>query len=364
MHSRKHGFTLVELLVVIAIIGTLVALLLPAVSAAREAARRASCSNNLKNIGLAMINYHDSNKKFPMGAVAHPNDYFAPTATAGYRDASQNPPGVWGTTWAISILPQLEQQPLFSLWDSNIGYGPNNQRQVTGASLQIYKCPSDVTVAVATNPDGGNNLGTFDKGNYGLNFGGGSANENGNANNGGPENKPSWTQRAYGLLSKNRGMAHLRDDANTQMPTNVGLNDLTDGASNCVMVGELLKYSNSGDCRGCWGKAMGAIVSGYTGGNPEVDGPNGIATPNVRAIGIYRDFPTHCANSQTVGDIDMECADRGGDGLGGVAMRSKHPGGVQATFGDGRVQFITNNVDKLIYRALLTIQGRESSQLP
>src|SRR5213595_124720 len=104
MPRRKDAFTLVELLVVIAIIGVLVALLLPAVSAAREAARRAQCSNNLKNLGLAMMNYHDSNKKFPLGAVCSG----CPTTTSySFRDA---PPQFWSTTWAISILPQLEQQ--------------------------------------------------------------------------------------------------------------------------------------------------------------------------------------------------------------------------------------------------------------
>src|SRR5439155_16632928 len=95
------------------------------------------------------INYHDSNKKFPLGAVAHPKDYFAPTATATFRDASTNPPGVWGTTWAISILPQIEQQALFNLWNPNVGYDPPTQRQVTGTPIQIYKCPSYSTAGPA-----------------------------------------------------------------------------------------------------------------------------------------------------------------------------------------------------------------------
>jgi prepilin-type N-terminal cleavage/methylation domain-containing protein len=354
MSLRKHGFTLVELLVVIAIIGVLVALLLPAVSAAREAARRTQCANNLKNLGLAMINYHDSNKKFPLGAVCVNNA--CPTTTSyTYRDAS---PIFWGTTWAISILPQLEQQNLFNLWNSSAGYGAATQRQVTGAPLVIMKCPSDVTAVPAVDFD--SNQGTFDKGNYGLNFGGGSSNENGNSgNHAGPEDKPSWTQAAYGLLSKNRGMASLRDV--TGMPSNVGLNDITDGASNTIMIGEILTFKANDDCRGCWGKALGAAFSGYTRGDPENDGAKGIATPNVKALGIYRDAPPHCAESATLGDPDVECQGSSGDGLGGNAMRSRHPGGAQAVYNDGRVQFITNNIDKFIYRAQLTIQGRESA---
>jgi prepilin-type processing-associated H-X9-DG protein len=339
--------------VVIAIIGVLVALLLPAVSAARESARRVQCANNLKNLGLAMINYHDTQKKFPLGAVCN---NCVTTTSYSYRDT---PPMIWTTTWTISILPQLEQSALFNNWNPSLNYGVASQRQVTGTPLQIMKCPSDSTADPVTDPDGGTNVGTFDKGNYGLNFGGGSANENGNSiNKGGPEDKPSWTQKAYGLLSKNRGMASLRDV--TGLPSNIGLNDILDGASNTVMIGELLRFNNSGDCRGCWGKAHGAVISAYSSGDPENDGERGIATPNVKAIGIYRDAPTHCANTPTVGDPDMECVDKGGDGLGGNAMRSKHPGGAQAVYADGRVQFLTNNIDKLLYRSQMTIQGRES----
>jgi prepilin-type N-terminal cleavage/methylation domain-containing protein len=354
MRLRQYGFTLVELLVVIAIIGVLVSLLLPAVSAAREAARRTQCANNLKNLGLAMINYHDSNKKFPLGAVCV-GTTCPDNGSYSYRD---NPP-IWSTTWTISILPQLEQQPLFNLWNSSIGYA--NQRDVTGTPLSIMKCPSDITPIVVKDFD--SNLGTFDKGNYGLNFGGGSSNENGNSGNkAGPEDKPSWTQQAYGILSKNRGMASLRDT--TGKPSNVGLNDILDGTSNSVMIGEILTFRANDDCRGCWGKALGAAFSGYTKGDPEVDGAKGIATPNVKAIGIYRDGPPHCAESATLGDPDVECSGSSGDGLGGNAMRSKHPGGAQAVYNDGRVQFITNNIDKLIYRAQLTIQGRESASIP
>jgi prepilin-type N-terminal cleavage/methylation domain-containing protein len=358
MGIRTRGFTLVELLVVIAIIGVLVALLLPAVQVAREASRRTQCASNLKNLGLALQNYHDTYKKFPYGAVAHPWDYFSSTAQANFRNTSTNPPGTWGTTWAISILPYLEQQSLFEMWDSRLGPGStNNQRLVTGAPLQVMKCPSDLTAPPAVDPD--SNAGTFDKGNYGLNFGGGCANENG-GDGAGPHEGPTWSTAAYGQLSRNRGIAHLRDGGlSPNVPIILGLNDVLDGTTQTVLVGEILHHNHNNDCRGCWGKAMGSIVSAYTGGAPDIDGPNGIATPNVKAVGIYRDFPTHC--NTLAGDVQLECSDRGGDGKGGLAMRSRHPKGVQAVYCDGRVAFISNSVDKLVYRAQMTTQGQETT---
>src|SRR4051794_32330690 len=124
-----RAFTLIELLVVIAIIAVLVALLLPAVQAAREAARRAQCQNNLKQIGLALHNYHDALGSFAMGYVAWRNG--DPHITA---------PG-WG--WAALILPQLEQAPLYG--SINIGlpieHGANSTSRLT--AMGDYVCPSD-----------------------------------------------------------------------------------------------------------------------------------------------------------------------------------------------------------------------------
>ena len=350
MCGRRRGFTLVELLVVIAIIGVLVALLLPAVQAARESARRTQCANNLKQLGIAFQNYHDVHIRYPF-ASHRPNN----TAFVNFRDTS---PGIWGTTWAISIMPQIEQQPLYDKWDHSLSYGGSaNQRLVTGTNLKVMHCPSDLFAPPAVDPD--TNPGTFDRGNYGLNFGGGSANENGNSGNrAGPEDKPTWTTAAYGKLSKNRGLASLRDSDG--LTTGVGLNDILDGTSNSVLIGEMLHYRNNDDCRGCWGKALGAVISGYTRGNPEVDGEAGIATPNVRAVGIYRDAPSHCSETATIGDLQLECQGNAGDSLGGNAMRSRHPGGVQAVYNDGRVAFIASTINRRVYRASLTIQGEEA----
>jgi prepilin-type N-terminal cleavage/methylation domain-containing protein/prepilin-type processing-associated H-X9-DG protein len=117
-HGRR-GFTLVELLVVIAIIGILVALLLPAIQAAREAARRAQCANNLKQIGLAVQNYHDSRRELP-------------------------PMRVWDgdRTWLVLILPYLEEQTVASLWDYNLGCFYDQTYQFRTSIISSYYCPS------------------------------------------------------------------------------------------------------------------------------------------------------------------------------------------------------------------------------
>jgi prepilin-type N-terminal cleavage/methylation domain-containing protein len=125
---RRTGFTLVELLVVIAIIGILVGLLMPAVQMAREAARRAKCSNSLKQIGVALLNYHDTHKRFP------PGGYFGmPLPPASPQPAHHH-------TWLSSILPQLEQVPLYE----TINFKQRAWGQpFIGVQLPILMCPSD-----------------------------------------------------------------------------------------------------------------------------------------------------------------------------------------------------------------------------
>src|SRR5271157_2555795 len=104
--SRPHGFTLIELLVVIAIIAVLISLLLPAVQSAREAARRAQCVNNLKQIGLAFANYESANQVFPLGAMTAVNS----AANSGWTPQTQNN----GVSWVALTLPYLEQSTVFS----------------------------------------------------------------------------------------------------------------------------------------------------------------------------------------------------------------------------------------------------------
>ncbi len=132
----KSGFTLVELLVVIAIIGVMVGLLLPAVQSAREASRRMSCSNNLKNIGLSLHNYHDTANKFPYGhMIRGPHD----------GDPMSNAGGT-GFGWATGLLPYLEQGNQFDRFDPRYPAGENTitrNREVCQTPLAVFACPSD-----------------------------------------------------------------------------------------------------------------------------------------------------------------------------------------------------------------------------
>ena len=133
-----RGFTLIELLVVIAIIAVLIALLLPAVQSAREAARRAQCTNNLKQIGLAFANYEQSNQMYPPGGVTLVTSFA--TATWGNEDGNN------GVSWVALILPYLEQNPVYS--SINFSLSVNNGSVLTFATawytrLAVMSCPSD-----------------------------------------------------------------------------------------------------------------------------------------------------------------------------------------------------------------------------
>jgi prepilin-type N-terminal cleavage/methylation domain-containing protein len=129
--SNRRGFTLIELLVVIAIIAILIALLLPAVQQAREAARRTQCRNNLKQIGLALHNYHDQANLLPPGWIG---------ATAGQPDVE----GVNGWGWASKTLPQIDQAPLYGQLNFSLPVEHAVHANVRNRHLTAFRCPSDV----------------------------------------------------------------------------------------------------------------------------------------------------------------------------------------------------------------------------
>lgn len=163
LNSRK-GFTLVELLVVIAIIGVLIGLLLPAVQAAREAARRMECSNKMRQLALASMNYTDVNKVLPAAAVMRANN----NSTACYWR--------WYSFWGVSILPFIEQENVFAMYFGAAGMenstpgavNPSNQgknKEIAQMRMTIYECPSDPGVGTKLSPstdDGHNSYAKFE----------------------------------------------------------------------------------------------------------------------------------------------------------------------------------------------------------
>jgi prepilin-type N-terminal cleavage/methylation domain-containing protein len=313
-----HGFTLVELLVVIAIIGILVALLLPAVQAAREAGRRMQCGNNLKQLGEALHNYHDTNLAFPSGCRSH-----------------QIAPGwVWGHAWPVAILPYSEQRPLYDQLDltgstcpskqtgliyqsSTVTYNIYNGKLVAGVGIPFLFCPSSTLDPFVLK-------GTIVPGALGA------AGPTYTATTGAVDhytavNKDGQTNqhRARGIQS--RGGVLLPNQF-------LRIGDIADGTSNTVMLGEQSGwcFDASGtkvDCRSDYGHSfmMGTTPESYI--NSEDRWFN---TTTVRYGINHRAW-----NSTGVGDQYYGC---------NRPIQSAHPGGAQVLLSDGAVRFLGDSL--------------------
>ena len=352
LRTSRFGFTLVELLVVIAIIGILIALLLPAVQAAREAARRSQCLNHMKQAALALQNYHDVQKRFPPMAVPVWNSGGYNAVGGDFRHE------LWSGTWVTMTLPYMEQSALYDNYDMSLPSAA--QPAITGAPIATLRCPSDDDsqhiAAFDVGSYTGANQARYAKGNIAANCGGGWCNENGGDE--GCNGRVPW-----GDQTRNKGLMSSRCDGVDGLRWGATIATMKDGTTNTVILAEILTYPSSGDCRGCWGSNMGASFSAYTYNRP-MDGPEGISTPNAPAetssgsVLGYRDCPVYCENTYATGQ-QVRCTDCGGDGRGGVAARSYHPGGVNVSMGDASGRFVSETIDKVLYRSLLTIAGEE-----
>ena len=305
MSSRK-GFTLVELLVVIAIIGVLIALLLPAVQQAREAARRISCFNNLKQIGLAMHNYHDTFGSFPSGYIATNTDHKTPLSTGN--------PG-WG--WGSLILPQMEQRNLADSINFHLSIlDPSNQTART-TLLQAFSCPSDRAPEVFhIHDESENELTELASANYVGCFG------------------TTEIDACEGLASGQKCMGTGMLDHNGRY----GMKDVIDGTSNTLMVGERASplYSDHVE--------LSTWVGAVSGGEEAV----------ARILGIA----DHPPNSQ-YHQHDDDHYDHGHEHQHLDDFGSRHPAGTNFVFADGSVHLITETIDVAVYQSLATRAGGE-----
>jgi prepilin-type N-terminal cleavage/methylation domain-containing protein/prepilin-type processing-associated H-X9-DG protein len=317
---KSDGFTLVELLVVITIIGILIALLLPAVQAAREAARRMQCSNNLKQIGLAANNFESQYGALPAGCTFAEKGH--------HREFSM----------FLILQPFIEAGNIMDRFDFNGRVYDAINVPVSQAELPAYLCPSD---------DGAGRKWDkrFARSNYAACFG--SEDLLG----------PKWD--GTGLYSttfvNNSDSGLLETDGPFRVQgrkTGRGLNEIKDGTSQTVMASELLAgkadvyqgdgAGQGGDIRGMWIMiAMGS--SSYT----------HWLTPNSSAGDAL------AANrSVNMAAEGLPATGQPGDEVNGnnyAAARSRHPGGVNAVFVDGHVDFFTDNIDRDTWRGLSTI---------
>lgn len=298
LQQRRHrGFTLIELLVVIAIIAILVSLLLPAVQQAREAARRTQCKNNLKQLGLALHNYHDVHRAFPSGWIAVDN---------GVQSAHD---GLNGAGWGTMILPYIEQAPLYNLFDANLAiHDPANIVFINNV-LPAWQCPSDPKPdkwQIEEEGSPGTVLAELPTANYIGNFG--------TEELDGCENSPGTAPVAANGQCRGNGIFYHN--------SKVRIRDITDGTTNTFMVGE--RRTNT-------------------------------------ALGWYSTWPGMVAEGEEAFQRILGSADHvPNDPVAHLDdFSSNHTGGSQFMLGDGSVRFVSENIDHGLYQSLATIQGGE-----
>ncbi|HEU5116463.1 MAG TPA: DUF1559 domain-containing protein [Isosphaeraceae bacterium] len=367
---RTRGFTLIELLVVIAIIGVLIALLLPAVQAAREAARRAQCTNNLKQLGLAIMNYESTNSVFPAQSMVVPS---------GMKDTSQTG---WTVSWIVPILQFTEQTAMYNAYnffdDPMSANGTSDgmaNTTVTTSNLGTLRCPSE----------------SIDEGLYACpntNLYYGRTNYVGNYGGPGPVAPCSGTivpNMNYWMQSSNVGFQYGP----------VTIASITDGTSNTALLSERLQGTLAGKNlyrsdprykRGEWhspvtatyGSTTPAILLQYVQGCNSIPGTTQNRIASIAGEMWAAAFPLYLVtnNYNHFGPPNqIACTNPGeatytgfaGDSklyyvgpLGSAPPNSNHPGGVVEAFADGSVHFMKDSVSPPTWWALGTRAGGEA----
>ena len=327
----RQGFTLVELLVVIAIIGVLVALLLPAVQAAREAARRMQCSNNLRQYGLALQNHHGARKVFPASFLAYKKDEFPERKILVVGDEYQSgQPYASNHSWIVQLLPYLEQQALHSQIDFDVpanDFTPGNiNMELRSLPLALTRCPSDTDAEWP----------------------------------GGEGFAPTNYVSCYGNsgCAISTGCANDDDKSNGFMfiASQTSIRQVTDGTSSTAAVSECLV-----------GRPWVRIVSSgnldqvLAGTSPPID--QNTTGWGGRGASWFWGFRNHTLgfttfmppNDPLTSNHEPEVKTMHGY----FAARSNHPGGVHSAMLDGSVRFVNDSIDILAWRAMGSIEGGE-----
>ena len=339
--GTRHGqraFTLVELLVVIAIIGILIALLLPAVQAAREAARRINCANHVKQISLALQNYVAARNVLPPGCVVDSSwktnsSYYAP-----YDVIQESQQGLHGTSWMLQILPYIEQQDIFDRWD--FGQNVFGNKPLANTDIAAFYCPSRrsgivgdqrrmlITGFTAGGTDYGGCLGRINS-----------------CNN---ECYTIYHECGHKLVAARYYIGDKNDPAKmgALFPNSaVRLRDITDGTSQTILVGELQRLL----------PADGAVS--YSASDPfSNDGwaVGGISTLFVTLVAYSDVIYVHNDKGQT-GGINNGFFESAG---------SEHPGGAHFGLADGSVRFTNENIDQDVFACMGSIRDGMTMQIP
>ena len=314
----KSGFTLIELLVVIAIIAVLIALLLPAVQQAREAARRTQCKNNLKQIGLAMHNYHDVYGQFALTMWMSPwspaTDY-----TGGVNDWGNGSQG----SWLVRLLPYIDQAPLFNQMDfldrNNNRFETKvaNGKRLSAVAISAFVCPSDTNGVSAGDAN-------YAKSNYAISSGNSRMNTQGDCGRNDLGN-------TFGL-----GVWHHAEGDRPATFSGIGgrgpwaakIAQISDGTSNVIMSGEVVPECTDHQWAG-W-----------------MHWNNNWSTTTAPV-----NWPTHCQGRRRVTESIPGCHDWNDHGYS-QGFKSNHTGGVHVVLCDGAVKFIGDSIDWVTYQKL------------
>ncbi|GAC1310173.1 MAG: DUF1559 domain-containing protein [Isosphaeraceae bacterium] len=320
---------------VISIIGILIALPLPAVQQAREAARRMQCTNNLKQIGVALHNYESSFGTFPPGYVSAVNPSILNACDQDAENGSSVDLGS-GWAWGSMILPQLEQKPLYDSINFSLSVAFHDNDTCSTTLLNVYLCPSDgdappLVPVLADPPDpanpgtfsGSNIVDTVSRGNYVGMWGVGEICAQSGANN-----VPNPRGRAAGLFYRN---------SRTRMA------DITDGASQTIAVGERshnLSYVT-------W---TARSINGWLGKTSMLEGGTDKFNPSPEECWVQLLGPAGLEDGpRTINQPEAHVED----------YWSYHSGGANFLFGDGSVHFLKDGISPFVYRAMATRNGRE-----